>query len=58
METGAAHYALFVLSQALTQLLAGVLDGSLSSSQTCDRHTEGRAADVVQTDLCVTVLFC
>ena len=29
-ETGAVHYALFVLSQALTQLLAGVLDRSLS----------------------------
>ena len=32
-ETEAVHYALFVLSQALTQLLAGVLDSSLSSSQ-------------------------
>ena len=40
-----------MLFQALTQLLAGVLDSSLSSSQTCDRHTEGRAADVVQTDI-------
>jgi hypothetical protein len=29
-ETGAVHYALFVLSQALTQNLAGVLDRSLS----------------------------
>ena len=29
-------------------LLAGVLDGSLSGSQTGDGHTEGRAADVVQ----------
>ena len=43
--------ALFVLFQALTQLLAGVLDRSLSSGQTCDRHTEGRAADIVQTNL-------
>ena len=51
METGAVCYALFVLSQALTQSLAGVLDSSLSGSQTCDRHTEGRAADVVQTDI-------
>ena len=32
-ETGAAHYALFVLSQALTQLLAGILDSSLSGCQ-------------------------
>ena len=44
-------FALFVLFQALTQSLAGVLDSSLSSSQTCDRHTEGRAADIVQTDV-------
>ena len=44
-------FVLFVLFQALTQLLAGVLDSSLSSSQTCDRHTEGRAADVVQADV-------
>ena len=32
-------------------LLAGVLDSSLRSSQTCDRHTEGRAADVVQANI-------
>ena len=32
-ETEAVHYALFVLSQALTQLLAGVLDCSLSGCQ-------------------------
>ena len=44
-------YTLLVLSQALTRLLAGVLDRSLSSGQTCDRHTEGRAADIVQTNL-------
>jgi hypothetical protein len=30
-ETGAVHYALFVLSQALTRLLAGVLDRSLGA---------------------------
>ena len=34
-----------------TILLSGILDRSLSGSQTCDRHTEGRAADVVQTDI-------
>ena len=34
-----------------TILLSGILDGSLGSSQTCDRHTEGRAADVVQTNI-------
>ena len=34
-ETGAVHYALFVLSQALTQSLAGVLDSSLSGCQNC-----------------------
>ena len=33
------------------QLLAGVLDGSLSGGQTGDGHTEGRAADVVQADV-------
>ena len=44
-------FALFVLFQALTPLLAGIFDGSLSGSQTCDRHTEGRAADIVQTDI-------
>ena len=44
-------FVLFVLFQALTQLLAGVLDSSLSGSQTCDGHTEGRAADVVQADV-------
>ena len=44
-------YTLLVLSQALTPLLAGVLDRSLSSSQTCNGHTEGRAADVVQTNI-------
>ena len=32
-ETGAVHYALFVLSQALTRLLAGVLDSSLGGCQ-------------------------
>ena len=32
-------------------LTCGVLDSSLSSGQTCDRHTEGRAADVVQTNI-------
>ena len=32
-ETEAVHYALFVLSQALTRLLAGVLDRSLSGCQ-------------------------
>jgi hypothetical protein len=32
-ETEAVHYALFVLSQALTQLLAGVLDRSLGGCQ-------------------------
>ena len=32
-ETEAVHYALFVLSQALTRLLAGVLAGSLSGCQ-------------------------
>ena len=32
-ETGAVHYALFVLSQALTQLLAGILDRSLGGCQ-------------------------
>ena len=32
-ETGAVHYALFVLPQALTPLLAGVLDRSLSGCQ-------------------------
>ena len=32
-ETGAVHYAFIVLSQALTQLLAGVLDGSLGGCQ-------------------------
>ena len=32
-ETGAVCYALFVLSQALTQLLAGVLDRSLGGCQ-------------------------
>ena len=30
-ETEADHYALFVLSQALTRLLAGVLDRSLGA---------------------------
>ena len=40
-----------MLSQALTRLLAGVLDSSLSGSQTCDRHTERRAADVVQANI-------
>ena len=44
-------YTLFALSQALTRLLAGVLDCSLGSSQTCNGHTEGRAADVVQTNI-------
>jgi len=44
-------FVLFVLFQALTQLLAGVLDRSLSGGQTCDGHTEGRAADVVQADV-------
>ena len=34
-----------------TILLSGIFDSSLSSSQTGDRHTEGRAADVVQTDV-------
>ena len=34
-----------------TILLSGIFDGSLSSSQTGDRHTEGRAADVVQTNV-------
>ena len=34
-ETGAVCYALFVLSQALTQSLAGVLDSSLSGCQNC-----------------------
>ena len=33
VETGAVHYALFVRSQALTQLLEGVLDSSLSGCQ-------------------------
>ena len=32
-ETGVVHYALFVLSQALTRLLAGVLDRSLGGCQ-------------------------
>ena len=40
-----------MLSQALTQLLAGVFNSSLRSGQTCNGHTEGRAADVVQTDV-------
>ena len=34
-----------------TILLSGIFNSSLSGSQTCDRHTEGRAADVVQTDI-------
>uniref|UniRef100_UPI003FEEC757 hypothetical protein n=1 Tax=Faecalibacterium prausnitzii TaxID=853 RepID=UPI003FEEC757 len=33
IKTGAVCYALFVLSQALTQSLAGVLDSSLSGCQ-------------------------
>ena len=44
-------YTLLVLFQALTRLLAGVLNRSLSSSQACDRHTERRAADVVQANI-------
>ena len=32
-------------------LFPGRLNRSLRSGQTCDRHTEGRAADVVQTDV-------
>ena len=51
-ETGAVIIFYWALcSQRLTQLLAGVLDSSLRSSQTCDRHTEGRAADVVQANI-------
>ena len=44
-------YTLLVLSQALTPLLAGVLDCSLSSGEAGNGHTEGRAADVVQTNI-------
>ena len=32
-ETEAVHYALFVLSQALTQLLAGIFESSLGGCQ-------------------------
>ena len=32
-------------------LFPGRLNRSLSSSQTCNGHTEGRAADVVQTNI-------
>ena len=34
-----------------TILLSGIFDSSLSGSQTCDRHTERRAADVVQANI-------
>ena len=34
-----------------TILLSGIFDCSLRSGQTCDRHTEGRAADVVEANV-------
>ena len=37
--------------EATCKLLAGSFNGSLSSSQTGDGNTEGRAADVVQTNI-------
>ena len=40
-----------------TILLSGIFDSSLSGSQTCDRHTEGRAADVVQTDIVASIIY-